>query len=202
MENPLYSGQSMLPPGGWWELFCLLSANGWFVFFFWVSWPVALEPVSFFGHHPPPPSLFLSPSFQVEVTYLKSSSFNKVKFNFSVKNINFAVRSILPTKDTLCGKVGAGVGNQKGRRLGRRDGTTFSPQDLFKLLGNSLQKRYLSLTLLSSPREKSSWKDLIEQIPWVLMTSLACSVRKRAVLHYYLKSTKKYHIFMRVHSLL
>lgn len=103
-----------------------------------------------------PPSLFLSPAFQVEVTYLKPFSFNKVKFNFSVQNINFAVRSILPTKDTLYGKVGAGVGNQKGRRLGRGDGTIFSPQDLFKLLGNSLQKRCLFLTLLSSPREKSS----------------------------------------------
>lgn len=34
------------------------------------------------------------------------------------------------------------------------------------------------------------------------MTSLACSVRRRAVLPYYLKSTKKYNIFLRVHSLL
>lgn len=152
MENPLYSGQSMLPPGGWWELFCLLSANGWLFFFSMVASCLGTSVILW----PPPPSLFLSPAFQVEVTYLKSFSFNKVKFNFSVQNINFAVRSILPTKDTLCGKVGAGVGNQKGRRLGRGDGTIFSPQDLFKLLGNSLQKRCLFLTLLSSPREKSS----------------------------------------------
>lgn len=45
-----------------------------------------------------------------------------------MKNVNFAVRSILPTKDTLCGKVGVGVGNQKERRLGRGDGTVFSPK--------------------------------------------------------------------------
>lgn len=59
MENPLYSGQSMLPPGGWWELFCLLSANGWFVFFFLsilasclgtsvILWPPPTPPFSFF----------------------------------------------------------------------------------------------------------------------------------------------------------
>lgn len=94
MENPLFRPEYWCLQVGGGNCSACLSAN-WCVFALFFEYCGQLPwNLSHSLATTTPFSFFKSPSFQVEVTYLKSFSCNKVKFNFSVKNVNFALRSI------------------------------------------------------------------------------------------------------------